>query len=64
MSRYQHENTVRIVISTKAQQPYSAGPEYFNIAEVKDLKIAFMTRIEILTDEINESLKEMKTQTV
>lgn len=63
MLRRQHKNTINNSQDNKSplepSNPYTAGLEYCNIAEAREieLKIASMNIIEILKEEMNKTLK-------
>lgn len=66
MLRHQHKNTVT-VSTVCSSNLNSAGPEKCKVVEAqyRDLKLAFISMIVVLKDEMNKFLKEiMKTQTV
>lgn len=63
MSTHQHENEINYSqdnIFPLEHNSTIAGPEYCTISETqeRDLKVAFMSIIEVLTKELNEFLKQ------
>lgn len=64
MLKCQFKNTINSSqndVSTRAQQPTRASPEYYKTAQSqeKDPKMAFVNIIEVFKEEMNKSFKEI-----